>query len=179
LCRQKGQDVLLDAWRMVARVLPDAQLVLVGDGPDRFDLEGQADPFVRFEGHSNAPHEWLAAADVVAVPSRWEGMPYSLLEAMASGRSVVATDVDGITEAAGGVAAIVPAEDAEALAEALLARLHDPDLADKEGRLARERVELAHDAAIQLALVTDLARQLVAARQSASTGSSSYSFSSS
>lgn len=143
----KGQDVLLDAWpRVVARV-PPAQLVLVGDGEDRLSLEQRATPpGVRLVGHRYDVRSWIAAADVVALPSRREGMSLTLLDAMAAGRPVVATDVGGAREvllpAAG---AVVPAEDTEALASAIVERLVDPNAAAAEGRIARKRVEEMYD----------------------------------
>ena len=163
LCRQKGQDVLLRAWPRIARVVPAARLALVGDGPDRALLEARAPSGVRFAGHASDPRAWLAAADVVAIPSRWEAMPYALLEAMASGRCVVGASVDGIEEAAADAAAVVPPDDPGALAAAIVTRLTDSELAAKEGRLARERVERDHDANHQLALVSDLTRELIGA----------------
>ena len=70
--------------------------------------------------------DWLAAADVVVVPSRWEGMSLGLLEALARGRSVVATDVAGSAEAIGDDAgAVVPIGDRPALAAAIAARLQN------------------------------------------------------
>ncbi|MFV1959516.1 MAG: glycosyltransferase family 4 protein [Planctomycetota bacterium] len=72
--------------------------VLVGDGPDRHRLQAQVPPNVVFAGARSNVSDWLNAADVVAAPSRWEGMSLTVLEAMASGRSVVATDVPGMRE---------------------------------------------------------------------------------
>jgi glycosyltransferase involved in cell wall biosynthesis len=133
LARQKGQDLLLRAWPQVRRWVPEARLVLVGTGPDEVALRAAADPSVRF-----APGErlaqWYSAADVVAVPSRWEaGLPLVAMEAMASRRSVVAFDVAGIGSSLAGAGTAVPPEDIEALAAALTARLLDPSLAAREG----------------------------------------------
>ncbi|WP_345944485.1 glycosyltransferase, partial [Streptomyces sp. SID7804] len=89
LCRQKGQDVLLRAWRSVARRVPDARLVLVGDGPERDRLRAAAPPSVLFAGAVTDVSRWYQAADVVVLPSRWEGMALAPLEAMACGRPVV------------------------------------------------------------------------------------------
>jgi glycosyltransferase involved in cell wall biosynthesis len=145
LRRQKGQDVLLDAWPVVRRSVADARLVLVGDGPERDTLERRAGDAVRFAGDRTDVPDWLAAADVVVLPSRWEGMSYVLLEAMARARSVVTTDVPGAREAIADAGAVVPVEAVSALADAVAERFHDPVRAAAEGRRARERVERSHD----------------------------------
>jgi glycosyltransferase involved in cell wall biosynthesis len=145
LCRQKGQDILVRAWPSVRSRVPDARLVLVGGGPDERDLRRAAGEGVELVGPRDDVRDWLAAADVFAAPSRWEGMSIAVLEAMASGRSVVATDVPGIHEALGEAADVVPVEAVDALADAIAERLADPELAAEEGRAARERAERFHD----------------------------------
>lgn len=146
LCRQKGQDVLLEAWPEIVRHVPEAQLVLVGDGPDAKSLRDRAGPGVRIVGKRTDVADWLVAADVVALPSRWEGMSIGMLEAMATGRSVVASDVPGAAEALGREGgAVVPPGNTVALASAIGARLRDPARAAAEGRAARERAEKGHD----------------------------------
>ncbi len=146
LCRQKGQDLLLEAWTSVRQTVADARIVFVGDGPDRSDLEGRAAEGVLFVGRTPVPMDWLRAADVVVLPSRWEGLSFALLEAMAIGRSVVATDVGGARECLSqGGGAVVPREDVPALAGAVIARLLDPSRAAREGARARATVEHDHD----------------------------------
>ncbi len=70
LSRQKGQDLLLDVWPDVVRRVPGAELVLVGEGPERPALEARRVPRVRLVGERQDVARWLAAADVVAAPSR-------------------------------------------------------------------------------------------------------------
>jgi exopolysaccharide biosynthesis polyprenyl glycosylphosphotransferase len=149
LAEQKGQQDLLDAWAGVRDRVPDAHLVLVGDGPDRSVLEartaGRGD--VDLVGVRSDVDTWLAAADVIAAPSHWEGMAVAPLEAMASGRSVVATAVEGMAESmprGGGL--IVDIGDVDALAGGIADRLLDPALADREGAIAQEHVAAHHDA---------------------------------
>ena len=162
LARQKGQDVLLAAWPDVLQQVPQAQLVLVGDGPDAEPLRKQADGAVVFAGHRTNVAEWLAAADVVVFPSRWEGMSIGLLEAMACGRSIVATDVPGTSEALGDVTGpLVQPEDPAALAAAIVARLQDPRRATAEGRAARQRVEQSFPLAVTRAAVAALYEELL------------------
>ena len=146
LHRQKNQGALLDLWPEVRARVPGAELVLVGEGPDRADLERRAVAGVRFAGQVPDSRPWLAAASLVVQPSRWEGMSLALLEAMACARSVVVTDVSGMREVvSGGVGAVVAAGDESGLAEAIVQRLGDTQLADAEGRAGRSRVEAHHD----------------------------------
>lgn len=146
LHRQKNQGALLAAWPAVRAAVAEARLVLVGDGPDRQDLEHRAVEGVEFAGATADVRPWLAAASVVAQPSRWEGMSLSLLEAMAMGRSVVVTDVPGMAEVVvDGVGAVVAVDDIERLAAAVAERLGDPERADAEGAAGRERVVSHHD----------------------------------
>ncbi len=142
LCEQKGQDLLLAAWPAVCRAVPGARLALVGDGPLRAGLEAGAGPAVVFAGYQRDVRPWLAAADVVVQPSRYEGLSLVTLEALASARSVVATDVEGMREAIGDDAgAVVPPGDRHALAAALVTRLRDRERTAAEGRAGRTRVE--------------------------------------
>lgn len=145
LAAQKGQDQLLSAWPAVLAEVPAARLVLVGDGPlaDRWRATHPVAALasVRWWGHSDAVAEHYAAADVVVLPSRAEGMALVPLEAMACARPVVAFDVGGVRQSVGGAGAVVPAGDGAALARAIAARLADPALAAREGLLGRRRVE--------------------------------------
>jgi glycosyltransferase involved in cell wall biosynthesis len=142
LWEQKGQDLLLAAWPSVEHRVPDARLVLVGDGPMRSQLEAQAPRGVVFAGSHDDVRPWYAAADVVVQPSRYETLSLSTLEALACGRSVVATDVEGMREAIGDESgAIVAPEDPTALADAVVTRLRDPERAAAEGRRGRARTE--------------------------------------
>lgn len=146
LCRQKGQDLLLRAWPRVTAAVPGARLVLVGDGPDRALLAASAPPGVSFAGRVEDPRPWYAAADVVVLPSRWEGLALVLIEAMASCRSVVSTDTGGAREAiTPGGGAVLRVGDLPGLAAALGARLRDPGLAAAEGAIGRARACAAHD----------------------------------
>ncbi|MWA13368.1 glycosyltransferase [Streptomyces sp. BA2] len=148
LCRQKGQDVLLRAWASVAERMPLARLVLVGDGPGATGLREQAPASVRFVGDVEDATPWYQAADLVVLPSRWEGMALVPLEAMACARPVVVSDVDGARESLpqGLVPhGLVPAQDPEALARALVGLLGDPPLRESLGRAAHRHVLNTHD----------------------------------
>jgi glycosyltransferase involved in cell wall biosynthesis len=93
---------------------------------------------VTFAGHVADPRPELAAADVVIVPSRWDGLSLSLLEAMAAGAAIVATRVSG-SSAVDGAGVIVAPEDPRALAEGIDRLLADPAERDRLGKAARAR----------------------------------------
>lgn len=164
LHRQKNQGALLDAWPGVRALVPDARLVLLGDGPDRGSLERRAVDGVRLAGQSADVRPWLAAASVVVQPSRWEGMSLSVLEAMASSRSVVATDVAGMREVLEGVGKLVPLDDSAALSAAVAERLADRQRADAEGHASRARVEERHDRVRQHRDIDALYDEILSAR---------------
>jgi glycosyltransferase involved in cell wall biosynthesis len=139
ITRQKGQDILLAAWPRVRSRCPAAQLCIVGDGEALPTLRACAPRGVRFMPPVTDPRCWYAAADVVVLPSRWEGLSLTLLEALASGCPVVVTDIPGLAEAVtAGAGVRVPAGDADALAHAVARRLTDPDLRAAEGRAAAQ-----------------------------------------
>jgi glycosyltransferase involved in cell wall biosynthesis len=142
---QKRHDVLLDAW---AAVEGDAVLWLAGDGSLRADLERRAEALgrrVEFLGTRADVPDLLAAADVTVLTSDWEGLPLAVLESMAAGRPVVATDVGGV----GGVLAdggglLVPPGDPAATAEALSTLLFDAAAREAAATRALAVVERDH-----------------------------------
>ncbi len=159
---QKGQDVLLASWPAVIEQVPDARLFLVGDGTSSWRGAPQLLPSVGLAGHTDDVPGWLAAADVVAISSRWEGMSLVMLEAMARGRSVVTTEVAGAPEVVGRDAgAVVPVGDTGSLARELVRRLLDPALADAEGSVGRRRVEVSHDLRRSLDAIASLSIDVV------------------
>ncbi|MFF8603702.1 glycosyltransferase [Streptomyces sp. NPDC015232] len=169
LCRQKGQDVLLDAWPAVLAAVPDARLVLVGDGPDAAALRAAAAPYpsVVLTGAVADPAPWYRAADLVVLPSRWEGMALAPLEAMACGRPVVVGDVDGARESLPPGHAehcLVPPGDPAALAAALGRLLGRAELRHSLGRAAREHVLSRFDVRRTGAAVAELYREVAGVR---------------
>ncbi|MEV5574989.1 glycosyltransferase [Spirillospora sp. NPDC052269] len=139
--RQKGQDILLDAWDQVVRACPDAELAIVGSGDTLDELRRRGGDRVRFVPEAVCPRDWLAAAHVVALPSRWEGLPLVALEALAVGRSVVASRIPGLAEVVtSDVGALVTCGDPDELAQAIAVRLRDPGLAASEAEAAGVRV---------------------------------------
>lgn len=170
LCRQKGQDVLLTAWKDIARKVPGARLVLVGDGPDGERLRPRAPESVLFAGAVADAVPWYQAADLVVLPSRWEGMALAPLEALACGRPVVVTDVDGARESLPAALAprcLVPAEDPAALAGAVAGLLLDPLLRESLGQQGRRHVLTTHDVRRTAGAVAGVYRELLTTTQGA------------
>ncbi|MFB0617560.1 glycosyltransferase [Streptomyces sp. AGS-58] len=173
LCRQKGQDVLLRAWEDVLRALPRARLVLVGDGPDREALRRRAHPGVHFAGAVTDVVPWYRAADLVVLPSRWEGMALAPLEALGCGRPVVLTDVDGARESLPPALAahcLVPPEDPVALAGAVTALLSDPPLRAALGAQGRRHILSTHDVRHTAGRIAALYRELLVPAPAADSG---------
>lgn len=144
----KSQEDLLRAFAIVRQRVPDAVLWLVGDGERRAALEREARRLgiverVRMPGARLDVRDVLEAMDVFALPSRWEGMPNSLMEAMAAGRPVVASDIDGIRELIqhGETGWRVPPGNPDALAQTLLEVLADRPRAARVGRAARACIQ--------------------------------------
>ncbi len=145
---EKGIDVLLQAWQMVHEQAPQAQLIIVGSGYLQTQLECMAKALgtaasVEFAGLQSDVPAQLHRGGLAVLPSRWEGMPNALLEAMACGLPCVATRVSGSEELLqhGVNGLLVEPEDYQGLAQALLTLLHNPVLAQKYGQAARETVE--------------------------------------
>ena len=148
LVRIKGFDLLVEALPALAAAVPAARLVLIGDGPERAGLEARA-AALGVAGRLTVPGavgdvtRWLAAADVVAAPSRNEGMGRAIVEAMALGIPVVGAAVGGIPSviADGECGRLVPPEDAGALARALVELGRDEALRTTLGAAGVRRAE--------------------------------------
>jgi glycosyltransferase involved in cell wall biosynthesis len=143
LSEQKGQRDLLDAAARVVRSEPRARFVLVGDGDLRPALEAQARALglgdrLLFAGHRTDVPAVLAALDLVCISSTYEGTPLALFEAMAAGRAIVSTAVDGCREVLedGRTALLTPPRDPGALATALARVLADDVLRGRLGAAA-------------------------------------------
>ncbi|WP_343046141.1 glycosyltransferase family 4 protein [Nonomuraea typhae] len=141
LAQQKGLEFLLDvaagAWGE-----REPLFVVAGEGPLHRELQERIDqdklPVRLLGGRDDVP-DLLAAADVVFWPSRWEGMPLSLSEALMAGRPVVATDVGGIPDLLGGAGTLVPYGDAGAARSAVRALVDDLEQAARQAGAAADR----------------------------------------
>ena len=134
--RRKGVGFLLEAWKHVSKEFPDARLLLLGDGPlleemKRMALELGIASSVDFRRHVNQIADFLHATDIFVFPSLQEGLPNSLLEAMACGLPVVATRIGGIMDIVkdGESGILVKSGDSNDLTEGLLRLLKDDEFA--------------------------------------------------
>lgn len=130
---QKGYDVLLQAFARVRAEYPHADLTLLGEGEERAKLEAQAralgvDQAVRFLGFQQNPYAFFRRADVYVSPSRYEGLGNAMLEAMACGTPIVATDCSGTRDVIedGATGWLAAPDDERALAAALVRALRAP-----------------------------------------------------
>jgi glycosyltransferase involved in cell wall biosynthesis len=177
MTRQKGWDLLLEAADTILGSGPETTLLIVGSGPlaDVIDAEietrGLSGRVRRRAAWDDVP-ALLEAADVVALPSRFEGLPLVALEAMAVARPVVGTRVAGIDETVedGVTGRLVPPEDPAALADAIVEILEDAATARRYGTAGRRRYEDVFTAARMVAeteAVYDRVTSAVDARQDA------------
>jgi len=142
VCRlepQKGLDIAVRALPDIRTRHPTAELVVLGEGPQRSDLERLATDLqvpVHLLGRVPDVAAWLRRADVVVHPARWEGFGLALLEAMLASKPIVATNISSIPEivADGETGLLVPPDDAPALAAAVTRLLDDPGTFGEEGR---------------------------------------------
>jgi glycosyltransferase involved in cell wall biosynthesis len=145
LSREKGFDVLLEA---LARMSADGVAVEVeisGMGPERAALDALAEGLpARLLGFVEDRDAFLAGLDVFCLPSRWEGLPFSLLEAMMAGLPCVASEVGDVAAVLGPAGVVVPREDPVALADALRVLARSPERRLELGRAAHERARERH-----------------------------------
>jgi glycosyltransferase involved in cell wall biosynthesis len=143
LMPSKGNQYLVEAAKAVFQAVPQARIYIVGEGELQPELEAQArslgvgDRLV-FAGFRRDVAQVLAALDLLVFPSLWEGTPLTVLEALAMGKPIVATDADGLQDVlTNGVdAMMVPRRDPTSLAQAMIGLAHN----------ARERERLSANA---------------------------------
>ncbi len=154
LAPQKGLGVLAEAFAEIARMRPNARLVVVGEGPERENLRrhleqrGIADRAF-LAGFRRDVRPWIALASVFVIPSFFEGGPITLFEAMRLGRPIISTPVGLVPVAVrdGREGRLVPVGDARTLAGVLEEVLGDPVAAEEMGKRARaasEQWDVAH-----------------------------------
>jgi len=151
LTYQKGHEYFVQAMSKVVSRFPSAKAGICGEGPLRAQLESQI-LRLGLSGHVRLLGAWedvspvLASADIFVLPSRWEGLSRALMEAMAAGVPVLATQVDGIkdliTDGVNGL--LVPSEDSERLENSILQLLDDPEMMKRIGSAGRAHVLQTH-----------------------------------
>jgi glycosyltransferase involved in cell wall biosynthesis len=162
LAPQKGLDVLAEAVRALGEAGKHVVAAVAGDGPLEPAVRGGP---LRLLGVRRDVADLLGAADVVVVPSRWEGQPLVVQEALRAGAAIVATDAGGTREVTGEAARLVPPGDPAALAAAIEALLDDPAALAALREASTERAGTLPTAADALAQVTALYTRLLAARR--------------
>ena len=145
----KDLETLLSSFAIVHQGLPEARLRLFGSPPKGREpylerckelvAELGIGAAVSFEGHTDKVREAYNAGSIVVLSSVSEGFPYSLIEAMTCGRTCVATDVGGCTEAVGDTGLVVPPGNPARMAEACLELLRDDELRHRYAAAARAR----------------------------------------
>lgn len=178
LAPQKGLSDLLDAVDLLQHIRPDLTTWIAGDGPDRLALEARAGSFellnrrVRFLGHRDDIPALLDAADLLVLPSRYEGLPNVVLEAMQRGKPVVATSAPGTSEvvADGQTGRLVPVGDVKALARAIRDLVDEPATGRALGENGRQRAATAFQATEMVARFATLYETLARAKGLAGAG---------
>jgi glycosyltransferase involved in cell wall biosynthesis len=141
LAPQKGIDTAARALPAIRARHPDSVLVVLGEGPERPGLEKLAQDGLLLPGRVGDVRAWYERAELLVHPARWEGFGLALLEAMLTGRPVVASNVSSIPELVvdGETGLLVPPDDPEALAGAVNELLDDPERGQALGAAGRAR----------------------------------------
>lgn len=165
LAAEKGVPILIDVLPQIRAKHPDLHVTLIGDGPDRVELEnntrkaGLTDA-ITFAGYKSQDEvaEALAETNLFVLPSFAEGVPVVLMEAMATQKTVVTTRIAGIPELVedGVSGRVVSPGDGNALAQAIIEILDQPDSAHKMGAEGRKKVEAEFDIAKEARKLADL-----------------------
>jgi glycosyltransferase involved in cell wall biosynthesis len=164
----KGVSHLLRAIALLKDRFPQLRLEVAGDGPARAELESEAAQLgisdrVKFLGWVDPWNQLRSRWAVMVHPSLQEGLPLSMLEAMADGTSIVASSVGGVPEVIfdGASGTLVPAADPAALASAISLLLKDPDRRNKLGTAAAQRVRESFSAKKMAAEISAVYRELL------------------
>jgi glycosyltransferase involved in cell wall biosynthesis len=166
----KGIEYLIHAAAELLPEVPDLRLTLVGEGPEEAEIRQLATE-LRLDGHveylpfmsyDEMPAQYRRA-EMLVLPSLHEGVPRTMLEAMACGRPVVISEFDHLREIVDGGGVMFPKGDVSALADAMRSLLRDPEEADELGRRARETIIRQNSWRNTVESTLDLYRELVPA----------------
>ncbi|HEY1936888.1 MAG TPA: glycosyltransferase [Candidatus Angelobacter sp.] len=149
LRREKGFDLLIAAFAEVVRKIPDAHLIILGEGPDAAALKEQARTCglhhkIDFPGFVANPWLYLASADLFVLSSRMEGLPNTLLEALVLGTPIVASDCVGAMRELQSIdqrIVLFPTENSSAMAHAIISSLSANKLAGAGSKLISSSIE--------------------------------------
>ncbi|HET6846474.1 MAG TPA: glycosyltransferase, partial [Anaerolineales bacterium] len=173
LVYQKGPEYLIQAMQAVTRRFPGARAGICGEGPLRGQLEAQIARLglsgsVELLGNRLDIGRYLGAADIFVLPSRWEGLPVALLEAMDTGLPVIATRVEGVEEViqSDEEGILIPPEDARALADSISLLIDNPDRRKSMGNAGRARVRAAYTTDLMCEKYLSLMQNLLPDRHS-------------
>ncbi len=169
---QKGIDVLICAFGRVLNSSPGCQLLIIGDGPERGQLEKLArrcgvSEQVVFAGERDDVRELMSIMDVFVLPSRWESAPYSALEAMASATPIVATRVGGVPELLdnGACGELVEPDNPTDLADAIIGLLSDRKRAAELAQSGRRRAQTHYRLSRTISQTAKLYRELAGSKK--------------
>lgn len=150
LSEQKGQDEFLKAAKVILQTVPEAKFLIIGSGREK-DIQAlrhltrklDIEPSVKFLGHCVDMPKMYNGLDLLLAPSRWEGFGLILVEGMAAGTPIVATDVGAIPDVVvpGETALLVPPSSPQALAEKAVFLLTHRDQAEEMGRKGMDRAK--------------------------------------
>tara|TARA_B100001964_G_C14233198_1_gene601091 strand:- start:1922 stop:2566 length:645 start_codon:yes stop_codon:yes gene_type:complete len=147
LIPEKGVGDFVDAARLILRHVPKGRFVIAGDGPERADLTRKVEAYgladaVQFQGWVTSCVDWLRNVTLFVLPSYEEGLPWTVLEAMACCRPTIATAVGGIPEiiSHGQTGLLVASGQPESIANAVLSMVRDPEWALQIGKRGRSEV---------------------------------------
>jgi glycosyltransferase involved in cell wall biosynthesis len=182
LTRQKGYDLLIESFKQVVAEIPDAVLLIGGEGEEKgrlaeaVKLAGLGE-HIRLPGLVHEVHEVLASCEVYVSSSRCEGLPMTLLEAMAHGKPMVATNVGGNSEVVhdGVTGILVAPEDSDSLAKAIIRMLKDDEFRKKAGVAASALFNREYTIDRHCAALAGYYNQVLQARQPASHAAASSS----
>jgi glycosyltransferase involved in cell wall biosynthesis len=165
LSTQKGFSYLISAMPLVLETYPNARLVIAGKGPLDEELDALIEELAlseqcRMLGFRDDVPELLSCLDIFVLPSLWEGLSISLLEAMAAGKPIVATDIRGTREVLedGVDGLVVPSGDPAALAVGMISLIRDRERALVLGECARHKVKTAFSEEAMVRHTLDLYR---------------------
>ena len=164
---QKGADVLIQAFARVERERPGCRLLIIGDGPERQELEQLAQNCgiagqVTFAGNRDNVSELMTVMDLFVLPSRWESAPYVVLEAMAAGVPVIASSVGGVGELLddGRCGVLVEPDSPQPLADSIRTLLTDRERMAGMASAALDRVRKEYRMTRTVSMTADLYREL-------------------